>query len=63
MTSIMTTHFITAELELPTSPEQLLPTIVQELSKQGQPLRWAITQVDQAKQTAHIEAVVTRSSR
>ena len=31
-----------------------------ELSTYGMPLRWAITSVNKAEQTAHVEAVVTR---
>ncbi|MFN3927682.1 MAG: hypothetical protein ACK4QL_10285 [Pseudanabaenaceae cyanobacterium] len=54
----MTTHFITAEIPL---PAQLPQAIEQELHRQGQPLRWAITEVNQTKQTLKVEAVVTRS--
>lgn len=58
MTRAMTTHFITAEIPL---PAQLPQAIEQELHRQGQPLRWAITEVNQTKQTLKVEAVVTRS--
>jgi hypothetical protein len=33
--------------------------INEELSKQGEPLRWAITEVNTITQTAQIEAIVT----
>ncbi len=55
----MTTHFITAELALQGSPEALHRAIEAELRICGEPLRWAITAVDEAKQTVQIEAVVT----
>lgn len=55
----MTTHFITAEIDLQASPVELQQAITAELQKRGEPLRWAITQVDAHK--AQIEAVVTRS--
>ncbi|HEY9846747.1 MAG TPA: hypothetical protein V6D03_11190 [Candidatus Caenarcaniphilales bacterium] len=53
----MTTHFITAEVELQTSPMKTHQAIEAELQKQGEPLRWAVTHVDANK--AHVEAVVT----
>jgi hypothetical protein len=55
----MTTHFITAEIDLQENPSQLQQQIEAELTKRGQPLRWAITQVDRDKQTAQVEAIVT----
>ncbi len=55
----MTTHFITAEINLQESPLKLKKEIEAELEKQGEPLRWAITEVDTEKQTAHIEGIVT----
>lgn len=54
----MTTHFITAEIDLKNSAEELLETIQTTLQKQGEPLRWAITAVDTQAQKAHVEAVV-----
>ena len=53
----MTTHFITAEIDLQ-QPAPLLSSIEAELQKQGEPLRWAITKVDQQQQKAQIEAIV-----
>ncbi|MGQ4650223.1 hypothetical protein [Lyngbya aestuarii] len=55
----MTTHFITAEIDLQESPVQLQKEIEAELQKQGEPLRWAVTNVDTQKQTAQVEAIVT----
>ncbi|MDY6937772.1 MAG: hypothetical protein SWY16_08895 [Cyanobacteriota bacterium] len=55
----MTTHFITAEIDLQESPQKLQQEIEAELEKRGEPLRWAVTRVDSETQKAHIEAVVT----
>jgi hypothetical protein len=63
----MTTHFITAEIEINENQEAIAKTIEQELAKQGEPLRWAITSVTNevgattktVTRTAHVEAVVT----
>lgn len=55
----MTTHFITAEIDLTESPEALPREVEAELQKRGEPLRWAITAVDEEAQTATVEAVVT----
>ncbi|GAX34788.1 hypothetical protein [Nodularia sp. NIES-3585] len=55
----MTTHFITAEVDLQETPTELQKAIEAELQKQGEPLRWAITSVDEAQQKAAVEAVVT----
>jgi hypothetical protein len=58
----MTTHFISAEINLQDNPFQLQQAIEAELQKRGEPLRWAITKLDSAKQTAQIEAIVTVNS-
>lgn len=58
----MTTHFITAEIDLQESPVQLQKEIEKELSQKGEPLRWAVTQVNQEKQTVEVEAIVTSDS-
>jgi hypothetical protein len=55
----MTTHFITAEINLQENPLQLQREIETELEKRGEPLRWAVTAVDEEKQKAQVEAVVT----
>jgi CRISPR/Cas system endoribonuclease Cas6 (RAMP superfamily) len=57
----MTTHFITAEIDLQATPIKLKQEIETQLAKQGEPLRWAITSVDTETQKAHVEAVVTKS--
>jgi len=56
----MTTHFITAEIDLQEDPTVLQQEIEAELEKRGQPLRWSITKVDEVEQTAQIEAIVTK---
>jgi hypothetical protein len=56
----MTTHFITAEIDLNQNQENLVEAINSELSTQGTPLRWAITEVNETAQTAKVEAVVTK---
>jgi hypothetical protein len=57
----METHFITAEIDLQETPQKMQELIEQELQKQGQPLRWAITNVDTQRQKAQVEAIVTVS--
>lgn len=58
----MTTHFITAEIDLQDTPAQLQQAIEAELQKQGEPIRWAITAINIEQQTATVEAVVTLES-
>ncbi len=58
----MTTHFITAEIDLKETPAQLQQEIEAELQKRGEPLRWAITSVDADRQKAQVEAIVTVES-
>lgn len=54
----MTTHFITAEVNLQESPLELQRAIEAELQQRGEPLRWSVTTVnDDGK--AVVEAVVT----
>ncbi|MEM6838425.1 MAG: hypothetical protein AAF609_16405 [Cyanobacteria bacterium P01_C01_bin.120] len=55
----MTTHFITAEIDLTQNPAELPKQVEAELQKRGEPLRWAIAEVDKTRQTATVEAVVT----
>lgn len=57
----MTTHFISAEIDLQENPLQLSQEIEAELEKHGEPLRWAITKVDPEKETVQVEAIVTKS--
>lgn len=56
----MTTHFITAEIDLQESPLTLSQDVEARLRQEGEPVRWAITQVEGQK--ACIEAVVTVDS-
>jgi hypothetical protein len=55
----MTTHFITAEIDLQETPAKLQQEIEAQLEKQGEPLRWAITEVKEEEQKAVVEAIVT----
>lgn len=54
----MTTHFISAEVDLQDTTEQLHQAIQVELEKQGEPLRWAVTDVDVERQKALVEGFV-----
>ena len=58
----MTTHFITAEIDLKETPLQIQQEIEAKLEQEGEPLRWAVTQVDKEKQTATVEAIVTKEN-
>jgi hypothetical protein len=58
----MTTHFIEAEIDLQATPLTFKKAVETELEKHGEPLRWAITQVDKEKETARVEAIVTKNS-
>ncbi|MDJ0678403.1 MAG: hypothetical protein QNJ18_00910 [Xenococcaceae cyanobacterium MO_167.B52] len=58
----MTTHFITAEIDLQENPAQLQQEIEAELTKQGEPLRWAVTEVDREKEQVKVEAIITQKS-
>lgn len=55
----MTTHFITAEIDLQESPADMQKQIEAELQKRGEPLRWAVTAVNVEEQKALVEAIVT----
>jgi len=59
----MLTQFVRFEVALQTDPAQLERAIAQTLQTYGDPLRWAITQVDETRHVAAIEAVVTISTR
>jgi hypothetical protein len=58
----MTTHFITAEIDLTESPRELQQAIEKELKLRGEPLRWAIAKTDRDRQKALVEAIVTTSA-
>jgi hypothetical protein len=55
----LATHFITVDVSLEAGGADLVRTIEAALTTRGEPLRWAITQVDVATQTATVEAVIT----
>lgn len=59
----MLTQFVQVEVPLQDTPAHLERAIAQALQTHGDPLRWAITGIDTAKGIAHIEAVVTISTR
>lgn len=52
----MTTHFITAEIDIQASATDLHDQITAQLQTAGEPLRWAVTQVEAGK--AQVEALV-----
>lgn len=56
----MTTHFISAEIDLQTNPLTLKQEIETKLNQEGNPLRWAITEVDEKGQKVKVEATVTK---
>ncbi|MGB3138604.1 MAG: hypothetical protein WBG38_06020 [Nodosilinea sp.] len=58
----LATHFITLHIGLEDARRDLVSAIEAALSERGEPLRWAITQVDTKTQIATIEAVVTTYS-
>lgn len=58
----MTTHFIAAEIDLACSPAELHQEIENSLNKQGEPLRWAVTKVDEKEEKVRVEAIVTVKS-
>ncbi len=70
----MQTKLVTIEVSLLAPPSKLRAAVAgsdvmrsdalrshieTSLADYGDPLRWAITAIDQANQTAHVEAVVT----
>jgi hypothetical protein len=57
----MTTHFITAEIDLQETPVKLHQEIEAQLKQQGEPLRWAIAKINKEKQTVQVEAIVTKN--
>lgn len=59
----LATHFITLDINLGSAQGDLVGAIELALAEQGEPLRWAITQVNSATQTATVEAVVTTQAK
>lgn len=53
----MKTAFITLALPIPSTIAELHAAIETALNHHGEPLRWAITRIE--NDTAHIEAIVT----
>jgi hypothetical protein len=58
----LATHFITIDIDLEKTSGDLVSAIESALAERGEPLRWAITQINSAAQTATVEAVVTTLS-
>ena len=73
----MQTKLVTLNVSLKAAPSQLRKAIAHSerlrsdalrshieaaLSKQGIPLRWAVTSIDKNDQTARVEAIVTTAS-
>jgi len=58
----MITHFTPPKLTFRQHPAQLHSKIEAELKKQGELLRWAVTNVNIERQLAFVEAVVTLES-
>jgi hypothetical protein len=56
----MLTQFITVDIDLKDLSIPLQEIIETQLKRQGEPLRWAITMVNQG--VAHVEAVVLHHS-
>jgi hypothetical protein len=56
----MTTHFITAEVNLNETNADLQDEIATQLKTQGEPLRWAVTSVDEG--VVQVEAVVLKDA-
>jgi hypothetical protein len=53
------THFLTLSLPLADLKTNPVATVETALRQRGEPLRWAITQVDEAAGLVVVEAVVT----
>ncbi|MEM9448324.1 MAG: hypothetical protein AAGA75_07300 [Cyanobacteria bacterium P01_E01_bin.6] len=56
----LTTLFLEISVDFQASHYELRDSIEIALRSHGEPLRWAITSVDQGRQKVHVEAVVTR---
>ncbi len=59
----MKTEFVSFQLSLAEMGEHWQSTVEDRLSRYGEPLRWAITHINQANQTATVEAVVTQADQ
>ncbi|MFH7244909.1 MAG: hypothetical protein ACHWZW_18905 [Spirulina sp.] len=58
----LNTHFLTLSLPLADLKIDPVATVETALRQRGEPLRWAITQVDEGAGLAMVEAVVTTVS-
>ncbi len=58
----LTTQFITFNIPLGNGESDLVGQVESVLAERGEPLRWAITQVNADTQIATVEAVVTTVS-
>jgi len=56
----MSTHYISAEMDLQDTTLKVQELIESELTKHGEALRWAITQVDEETQKLTLEAIVIK---
>ncbi|MBD2075194.1 hypothetical protein H6F86_15080 [Phormidium sp. FACHB-592] len=56
----MITQFITAEIKLEGSPAEVRQAIEAKLQTYGDPLRWAVTEVNITTQKAIVEAIITK---
>lgn len=55
----MITIFITAKIDLQEDIARLNQSVEAELYKYGEPLRWAITNIDEQNNKVIVEAVIT----
>jgi hypothetical protein len=61
MNTPIQSNFITLEIPLENSPLQMQQAIEIALKQWGDPLRWAVMEVDVSNQIAKIEAIVTQT--
>ena len=61
MNTPIQSNFITLEIPLENSPLQMQQAIEIALKQWGDPLRWAVMEVDVSNQIAKLEAMVTQT--
>jgi hypothetical protein len=61
MSTVMMLDFVTLEVQLKATPIALQQAILSQLQTHGEPLRWAVTQVDPVRQRVTVEAIVLQS--
>jgi hypothetical protein len=59
----MKINFINTEIDLQDDVKLLQEAIILKLNKHGEPLRWAITDIDKKNQKVTIEAVVIKDDK